>query len=71
LDTNSSRKTDTSSVYRLQGYVAPNKTPEKNSFKHRVLSIDEGRQSPKSMRKMSERKKYLNVDSLKGIEGDG
>ena len=58
-DTTSSRKTDTSSIYRKE-----KKTPEKNHFKKRMLSID----NQTSTKKRSE-KRYLNVDSLKGIDG--
>lgn len=59
-DSSSSRKTDTSSIYRKE-----KKTPEKNHFKKRVLSID----GQSSTKKRSE-KRYLNVDSLNGIGGE-
>jgi hypothetical protein len=55
----SSRRTDTTSMYKKE-----KKTPEKNHFSKRVLSIDQS-----STKKRSE-KRYLNKDSLLGMGGE-
>lgn len=60
IQDNSSRRTDASSLYRKE-----KKTPEKNQFKKRLLSID----AHSTSKKRSE-KRYLNLDSLKGIDGE-
>lgn len=60
MQDSASRRTDASSMYKKE-----KKTPEKNHFSKRVLSID-----GYTAKKNKGEKRYLNIDALNNIDGD-